>query len=114
MSASAVWGIKFEAESKVTRRFQTTIPATIRKALNLTENDRIQYKILPDGQVVISRQLEEAEDPVISAFLGFVAKDMLNNPENMQPVTLSLHEKINVLTAGMAIDLESPLSDDDE
>ena len=114
MPASVTWGIKLEAESKVTRRFQTTIPAAIRKALNLSGNDRIQYKILPDGQVVISRQLEEAEDPVISAFLGFVAKDMLNNPENMQPVTLSLHEKINVLTAGMAIDLESPLSDDDE
>lgn len=114
MSASATWGIKLEAESKVTRRFQTTIPTAIRKALNLTENDRIQYKVLPDGQVVISRQLEEHSDPVINAFLDFVEADMLNNPENLQPVTLAMHEKINVLTAGIDADLNSPLSDDDE
>lgn len=114
MPASVTWGIKLEAESKVTRRFQTTIPAAIRKALNLSRNDRIQYKILPDGQVVISRQLEEPEDPVINAFLDFVATDMLNHPENMQPVTLSVHEKMSVLTTGVAVDLESPLSDDDE
>ncbi|MBB6116810.1 MULTISPECIES: type II toxin-antitoxin system PrlF family antitoxin [Rahnella] len=114
MPASVTWGIKLEAESKVTRRFQTTIPAAIRKALNLSGNDRIQYKILPDGQVVISRQLEEPEDPVINAFLDFVATDMLNHPENMQPVTLSVHEKMSVLTTGVAVDLESPLSDDDE
>lgn len=114
MPASVTWGIKLEAESKVTRRFQTTIPAAIRKALNLSGNDRIQYNILPDGQVVISRQLEEPEDPVINAFLDFVATDMLNHPENMQPVTLSVHEKMSVLTTGVAVDLESPLSDDDE
>ena len=114
MSASATWGIKLEAESKVTRRFQTTIPAAIRKALNLTENDRIQYKVLPDGQVVISRQLEEHSDPVINAFLDFVEADMLNHPENLQPLTLAMREKINVLTASIDIDLDSPLSDDDE
>lgn len=41
--------------SKVTSKYQATIPKEVRRALHLEKADRIIYRILKDNTVVISR-----------------------------------------------------------
>src|SRR3546814_8646570 len=40
-----------ESESTLTERYQTTIPAAVRKALRLQKHDRIVFKVTPDGKI---------------------------------------------------------------
>ncbi len=40
-----------EAESKLTDRYQTTVPEVIRQALKLGRRDRIHYVIRSDGSL---------------------------------------------------------------
>lgn len=47
-------------DSKVTTRGQTTLPSSVRRALNLRSgSDRVHYEILPGGKVLMSRVEEE-------------------------------------------------------
>ena len=64
------------SESTLTQRYQTTIPAPVRKVLGLKKNDKICYTIESDNKVVISRVEETANDPILDNFLSFLAKDM--------------------------------------
>ena len=103
-----------DAESSLTNRYQTTVPAAVRAALGLEKGDKIQYKILSGGQVMISRAAALEADPVLEEFLDFIANDMQSNPDNVKPLSQSLKEKIVDLTAGVEIDLDVPLSDEDD
>ncbi len=42
-------------ESKLTARYQTTIPESVRHVLGLKKLDKISYYILSNGQVLIFR-----------------------------------------------------------
>src|SRR3546814_10293083 len=57
-----------ESESTLTERYQTTIPAAVRKALRLQKHDRIVFKVTPDGKVALERAGGE-EDPALGRFL---------------------------------------------
>ncbi|TDB47964.1 type II toxin-antitoxin system PrlF family antitoxin [Photorhabdus khanii] len=114
----ALPSVEFEvgAESKLTRRSQTTIPTPVRKALKLRPgHDSIEYKILSSGDVLISRKNnEEEKDPAIESFLNFLAKDIKEHPEQVQQLSEQLINRAKSLTAGIDIDLNNPLSADDE
>lgn len=104
-----------EAESTLTDRYQTTIPEAVRRALHLSKRDRIHYTILPGGEVVLSRaDSAEDADPVLGQFLGFLAQDMAAHPERLQTMDARLAQQIQVLTEGIEVDLDAPLSADDE
>lgn len=105
----------FKVESTLTDRFQTTVPESVRRALRLSKREKIQYTIRPSGEVVLSR-LEPAdqEDPVLGRFLGFLAHDIAVHPERLQPVDTALARRLQVLVQDVAIDLDAPLSADDE
>jgi len=105
-----------EAESTLTDRYQTTVPETVRRALRLSKRDRIHYSIQADGRVVLSRVGvgDEADDPALGAFLGFLARDIAEHPERLRAVDGDLVQRIRSLTAGIEVDLASPLSADDE
>ena len=76
-----------DAESTLTDRYQTTVPETVRRALQLGKRDKIRYTIRPDGAVVLTRATAmEAVDPVLEQFL----------------------------VSGVDIDLEATLAADDE
>ena len=64
------------AESTLTSRYQTTIPDLVRRTLNLSKQDKIRYTVRPEGDVVLTRaeEPEEHNDPVLDAFLAFLAK----------------------------------------
>lgn len=107
-------GVSLRASSRLTARSQTTIPASVRDAMHLQPGEEIEYAILSDGSVFISRKEQESEDdPVIDSFLSFLARDMQHHPERIQPLDASLFARAESLTDGMDIDLDAPLTDDE-
>jgi antitoxin PrlF len=104
-----------KAESTLTDRYQTTIPESIRRALNLDKRDKIEYSLNGNGKVVLSRACsDEQDDPVLSCFLEFLAHDIANNPERLQSLDASFVERLNDLVGDVDVDLDAPLSMDDE
>lgn len=104
-----------EVESTLTDRYQTTVPETVRRALRLNKRDKIQYLIRPGGEVVLARaKAVETEDPVLGQFLGFLAHDIAAHPERLQAIETSFVQHVQSLVAGVEVDLDAPLSDDDE
>ena len=105
----------FDVESTLTDRYQTTVPETVRRALRLGKRDKIQYTIRPTGEVVLTRvEASDADDPVLGQFLGFLARDIANHPERLQAVDADFVQRMQLLTAGVEVDLNAVLSADDE
>ena len=103
-----------EAESSLTDRYQTTVPAPVRRALRLRKRDAILYRVRDDGSVVISRKpAPDEEDPVIDSFLAFLAEDMAKHPERLAAVDESLLGRIRPLVADVSLDLDAPLPAED-
>ena len=104
-----------EVESTLTDRYQTTVPETVRRALRLGKRDKIHYTIRPGGEVVLTRA-ESAlqDDPVLGSFLGFLARDIASHPERLRAIDAGLVQRLQLLTSGIEVDLDAPLSADDE
>lgn len=102
------------AESTLTDRYQTTVPDAVRRALNLGKRDKLRYTVQPDGNVLLTRAADTDTDPALDAFLGFLTKDMTQHPERLQALDKALVQRVQTLTAGVAVDLDAPLSADDE
>ena len=98
--------------STLTDRYQTTIPEPVRQALRLGKRDKIEYAIDDSGKVVLSRADED--DPILGQFLTFLANDIKNHPERVKPINSALFDRANSLVSGVEIDLDAPLSDEDE
>jgi len=104
-----------EVESTLTDRYQTTVPETVRRALRLGKRDKIHYTIRPGGEVVLTRAEDsEEDDPVLGQFLGFLARDIATHPERLQAIDVSFVQRLQSLTGGIEVDLDAPLSADDE
>jgi len=104
-----------QVESTLTDRYQTTVPETVRRALRLGKRDKIHYTIRPDGEVVLSRAAAgEGNDPALAPFLGFLARDLAEHPERLQAVDASLAQRIQALVGSVEVDVDAPLSADDE
>lgn len=101
------------SESTLTDRYQTTVPDPIRKVLGLNKRDKICYTIQPDGQVVISRA-DTTHDPILGQFLNFLARDIAKNPQHLQAISSDLVSRVQSLVAEVDIELDAPLSDEDE
>ncbi len=104
-----------EVESTLTDRYQTTVPETVRRALQLGKRDKIHYSIRPGGEVVLSRAEPTAEsDPVLGSFLSFLARDIASHPERLQAMDAGFVQRLQSLTCGIEVDLDAALSADDE
>jgi antitoxin PrlF len=102
-----------KAEATLTNRYQTTVPASVRQALNLQKHDKLIYLLEEDGRVTLKRGVrEKEEDPALSQFLELLARDVASG--NGLPLTAELQSRINDLIGGMKVDLDEPLSQDDE
>ncbi len=102
------------SESTLTDRYQTTVPDTVRKALGLNKRDKIRYTIQPNGQVLLSRVEQPEDDPVLEQFLSFLARDLKKNPQRLQAISSDLVNRVQSLVAEVDLDLDAPLSDEDE
>lgn len=104
-----------EVESTLTDRYQTTVPETVRRALRLGKRDKIHYTIRPSGEVVLTRaSASEGEDPVLGQFLGFLARDIAEHPDRLQAIDASFVQRLQSLVGDIEVDLDAPLSADDE
>jgi antitoxin PrlF len=104
-----------EVDSTLTDRYQTTVPEPVRRALKLGKRDKIHYVIQPNGAVLLSRGSgPEGDDPLLGQFLGFLAQDMAAYPKRMQSLNVDLVQRIQSLVADVPVDLDAPLSADDE
>ena len=104
-----------EADSTLTDRYQTTVPETVRRVLRLGKRDKLRYSIRPNGEVVLSRAATTpASDPVLDAFLAFLARDMAEHPERLQALNAGLVNRLQALVGEVELDLDTALSADDE
>jgi antitoxin PrlF len=105
-----------QAESTLTDRYQTTVPEPIRRVLKLGKRDKIRYVVRADGTVNVERVAKDADhaDPVIGAFLGFLARDLEQSPERVQSLDSDLRARIEALVGQVCVDLDERLSPDDE
>lgn len=104
----------FTSESTLTDRYQTTVPESVRKALHLNKREKILYTIQADGQVLMSRTERYDDDPALGQFLSFLAKDISDNPQHLSAISNDLVGRVQALVTGVELDLDSPLSDEDE
>lgn len=103
-----------EIAATVTRRGQTTVPAAIRKSLDVAnDGGAIVYRLHDDGQVTVARP-SPTEDPAIGAFLAFIGKDMEANPHRLRPLTAGWLAELGELVEGADIDLDEALREEDE
>ena len=104
-----------QVESTLTDRYQTTVPETVRRALRLGKRDKIHYTIRSSGEVVLTRaEVSKGNDPVLGQFLSFLARDIASHPERLQVVDASFVQHIQSLVDRIEVDLDAPLSADDE
>lgn len=106
--------LSLNSHSKLTTRYQTTIPQVVREVLGLEKHDRICYTVQSNGKVLISREEKVDEDPVLANFLTFLANDIIQNPQNIKEIDSDLYDRIQSLVSNVDIDLDSPLSEEDE
>jgi antitoxin PrlF len=104
-----------EVESTLTDRYQTTVPETVRRALGLSKRDKIHYSIRPSGEVILTRaHAPEAGDPLLGQFLGFLANDIAQHPERLEVMDSGLANRLQALVSEVELDLNAPLSAEDE
>ncbi|MEE9451495.1 MAG: type II toxin-antitoxin system PrlF family antitoxin [Gammaproteobacteria bacterium] len=102
------------SESTLTDRYQTTVPDMVRKALHLRKRDKIQYTVQADGHVLMSRASQSEDDSVLGQFLIFLAQDIKQNPQHVNAISADLVDRIQSLVSGVEIDLDRPLSEEDD
>ena len=104
-----------DVESTLTDRYQTTVPASVRRALQLGKRDKIHYAILPGGAVMMTRAVDTlGEDPALRPFLALLARDIADDPERLMALDPAWLPRLQALIGDVAVDLDAPLSADDE
>lgn len=106
----------YQTESAVTERGQTTVPAPVRQRLTIGKPGTLVWRIEADGTVTVDRKPEQVDepDPVLGQFLAFLEADMSAHPERLHPIGADLVERINALVAGVEVNLDEPLPDDED
>ncbi len=98
--------ILLEKDSTVTSKGQTTVPKAVRQALGVGYGGRIVYRVTDEG--VSLHRADEDVDPVIDAFLSFLADDMRSR-QQFADIPAELRDRIDALTKGMKVDLDEAI-----
>ena len=103
----------FDLESSLTDRYQTTVPEGVRRALKLGKRDRIRYLVQSNGSVVLQRA-DDTADPVLGAFLDFLARDIATHPRNVRAIDAGLAKRMRAMVKDVDVNLEAALDPADE
>jgi len=104
-----------KTESTLTDRDQTTVPETVRRSLRLGKRNKIHCALRPDSEVGLTRAvLAEGDDLLVGQFRGVLARDIAAHPERLQSVDAGLARRIQSLVGGVEVNLDTPLSANDE
>jgi antitoxin PrlF len=79
----------------------------------------VRANVIAPGQLLVSVIEDDVagddltdDDPVVGAFLGFLADDLRRHPERVAPLSASRIERASELTEGMQIEDDEPIPDD--
>jgi antitoxin PrlF len=74
----------------------------------------VKAHVIAPGQMLVSAMTPsyEESDPVLEAFLAFLAKDMEDHPEQIKPLSASRMKRIEELTKGVVVDFDEDLGDE--
>ncbi len=80
-------------------------------------NGEVKAHVIAPGQMLVSavapsREESEENDPVLAAFLAFLAKDMEENPDSIRPLDENLFKRAEELTKGMNVSIDEYLGDE--
>jgi len=74
------------------------------------------HVIAPGRMLVVAepatRPRKSEEDPVLEAFLSFLASDMTRSPQQIKPLEPALAERVNALVGRMPVNLDEDLGDE--
>ena len=74
------------------------------------------HVIAPGRMLVVAERpakpASREDDPVLEAFLSFLAQDMTHAPQQIKPLPRSLTSRIDALVGGLAVDPEEDLGDE--
>ncbi|MCC5898092.1 MAG: type II toxin-antitoxin system PrlF family antitoxin [Phormidium sp. BM_Day4_Bin.17] len=65
-------------------------------------------------RVLVSVAQDDNDDPILGAFLEFLARDIAQNPQCLQPVSTNLLSRVQSLLGDVDVSLDEPLADEDE
>jgi antitoxin PrlF len=102
--------VTLEEISTITAKGQTTVPKAVRQALGVDYGGRIAFRVDRRG-VTVSRA-DEAEDPAIETFLGFLASDLKARPEAVKAMPADLAARIAALTGDIPVILDGEIDGD--
>ena len=107
-----------EAEAALTAQDQITVPATVRKTLDLRGGkSRVLFRYRPDEGIFVFMRAESSvgntEDPALLPFLNLLEKDIQRSPARLAPFPTKLLKKACSLVKGMKVDLDGPLTGED-
>jgi antitoxin PrlF len=79
----------------------------------------VRARVIAPGQLLVS-VVEDGmaaadstdDDPVVGAFVAFLADDIERHPERVEPLSASRIERAAELTAGMRVEDDEPIPDD--
>jgi antitoxin PrlF len=91
-----------ETNSRLTSKGQTTIPVSVRRALKVDQGDLLRFRIISDGVVEIVRDEGVESDPVVSAYLDLLERDMIANPGKLS--VLQRDPSLQKLLAGVEVE----------
>lgn len=97
-----------EKTATITAKGQTTVPKAVRQALGVDYGGTISFRVGRDG-VTVRRAETTAEDPVIDAFLGFLAADMAKRPARLKTIPDALAKRVRALARGAKPDLDAAI-----
>ena len=102
---------KLLGRSTLTDRYQTTIPAFVRKELGLTKRDHIEFLKSEDGSILLRKAEADGQEfsPGLLAWLELISRDHEQHPEQIVPLPEELFDRANQLVAHLDLDIDLPL-----
>lgn len=64
------------AQAGLSGHFQLSIPSIVRKALKLNVQDAINFTVMENGSVMISRATDEIDDPALAQLMNCLKEEM--------------------------------------
>lgn len=107
-----------EVEAALTTQDQITVPAAVRRTLNLRGGkSRVIFQFRPKEGVFVFKRSESSseasEDPALRPFLSLLEQDMQSHPSRLKRFPAGSLKKARALVKGVSVDLDDPLTGED-
>ena len=106
-----------ELEAALTTQDQITVPAAVRKTLNLRGGkSRVIFQFRPKEGVFVFKRAESSatsDDPALRPFLSLLEQDMQSHPSRLTLFPSRSLKKARAQVKGVSVDLDGPLTGED-